>query len=165
MPLRPPVVLDTTVLSNYAASESTGYLVPLLGHPVTVPSVRTELECGWDHGHAFLAAALDTVGTGIEIVAESDDGEPHSDFRERLDRGEADALSAAIGRTGTLATDDAAARDVAEDHGVPVTGSVGLLVLGVHREHISVETANEWLKTWQTERGYYAPVSDVGELL
>jgi len=48
---------------------------------------------------------------------------------------------------------------------VPVTGSIGLLVLGIKREHIDSETADEWLEVWRDERGYYAPVENVTELL
>jgi len=49
--------------------------------------------------------------------------------------------------------------------GVPVTGSVGLLVLGVERGAIASETADDWLDGWREHRGYYAPVESVKELL
>jgi hypothetical protein len=48
---------------------------------------------------------------------------------------------------------------------MPVTGSIGLLVLGIKREHIDSETADEWIDIWRTERGYYAPVESITELL
>lgn len=64
-------------------------------------------------------------------------------LREALDAGEAASLAAAIERGGTLATDDLAARRLATDHGVPVTGSVGWLVLGVERDAGGTATANE----------------------
>lgn len=64
-----------------------------------------------------------------------------------------------------LATDDLAARDAAGEQGVPVTGSVGLLVLGIDRDALDVATADEWLSTWRSERGYYAPVDRFEEVL
>ena len=46
-----------------------------------------------------------------------------------------------------------------------MTGSVGLLVLGIKRDLLDVTTANEWLDTWRTKRGYYAPVERVENVL
>jgi predicted nucleic acid-binding protein len=64
-----------------------------------------------------------------------------------------------------VATDDLAARQVAKNREIPVTGSIGLLVLGVERERIDSETADNWLDAWRKHRGYYAPVESVEELL
>jgi predicted nucleic acid-binding protein len=75
------------------------------------------------------------------------------------------ALRGAVERDGTIATDDLAARRLATELDVPVTGSIGLLVLGIKREHIDSETADEWLEVWRDERGYYAPIESVTELL
>jgi predicted nucleic acid-binding protein len=74
-------------------------------------------------------------------------------------------LRGAVERNGTIATDDLAARRLATELDVSVTGSVGLLVLGIKREHIDSETADEWIDIWRTERGYYAPVESVTELI
>lgn len=68
-------------------------------------------------------------------------------------------------RDGTLATDDLAARRLGDELSVPVTGSVGLLVLGVERGRVDRETADAWFETWRDERGYYAPVDEVGDVL
>jgi predicted nucleic acid-binding protein len=74
-------------------------------------------------------------------------------------------LRGAVEHDGTVATDDLAARRLATELDMPVTGSIGLLVLGIKREHIDSETADEWLEVWRDERGYYAPVESVTELL
>lgn len=62
-------------------------------------------------------------------------------------------------------TDDLAARRVANSRDIPVTGSIGLLVLGVERGLIDTTTADEWLETWRDRRGYYALVESVTEIL
>jgi predicted nucleic acid-binding protein len=165
MDLRTPVFLDTTVLSNYASSDSIDHLVAVLDRPATVPSVRAELEAGRDGNHTFLHRALDELGTGVRVVEERAADGPRARLRERLDRGEADALAAAIRCGGSVATDDMAARNLAHDHDIPVTGSLGLLVLGVRRGIISMETANGWLETWREERGYYSPVSGLSDII
>jgi predicted nucleic acid-binding protein len=78
-------------------------------------------------------------------------------FRERLDAGEAEALRGALEHHGTLTTDDLAARRLADERDVPVTGSIGILVLGIELGHIGSETADEWLDTWREARIYCAP--------
>lgn len=84
---------------------------------------------------------------------------------ERSDTGEADALLAASERDGALATDDLAARRTASEREVPVTGSVGILVLGVRRGVVDLDVAEDWLATWQEVRGYHAPVERVEDVL
>jgi predicted nucleic acid-binding protein len=79
----------------------------------------------------------------------------------RLDPGEAEALVAAHTAGGTLVTDDGPARTLAADYDVTLTGSIGLLVRGIVRYDVSIETADEWLTTWIEERNYYAPVDSV----
>lgn len=48
---------------------------------------------------------------------------------------------------------------------MPVTGSIGLLVLGIERGRIDKETADEWLDMWRDTRGYYAPVESVEDVI
>lgn len=161
-----PVVLDATVLGNFASSESTAQLARFVDQPVTVDAVRRELERGREGGYGFLKDALDCCGDAIPVVrAEEEASARQSDLRDRLDAGEAAALLVADERAGTLATDDLAARDAASERGIPVTGSVGLLALGVRVGALDVDVANEWLTAWRTRRGYYSPIDRIEELL
>lgn len=159
-----PCFLDATVLSNFARTSSTGWLVELLERPAVVPAVRDEHEAGRAFGHEFLEEALDVIGTEVELVEVSETrGSPT--FRDRLDLGESEWVRAAIENDGTLATDDFTARRVAQRHGVAVTGSVGSLVLGIERGRITTGTAVRWLDTWQSERRYYSPIERIPEAL
>lgn len=165
--LHQPVVLDATVLSNFASSQAVDWLVELVDQPAIVPAVRIELQRGHRHGHEFLADAITTVEGRIPLLRERDGPVPFdvTEVDERLDAGEAESLVRAAERDGTLATDDLAARRFATDNDVRVTGSVGLLVVGIEREALDVATADEWLATWRAERGYYAPVDSVAEIV
>lgn len=159
-----PVFLDATVVSNFASTDSIEFLVSVINSPVVVPAVRDEIERGRDFGHGYLAAAVEAFGEDLRLG----DVPPETgtaSLRERLDPGEAEALRGAVEHDGTLATDDLAARRLADDLNVPVTGSIGLLVLGVERGRIDRETADEWLDTWRDTRGYYAPVESIAEVL
>lgn len=162
-----PLFLDTTVLSNFASSESIDWLTTVLDGAVAVPAVRDELDRGREYGHRFLDPAVTELGEEIPLVT-VDDGVPapeRAEIRDRLDSGEAQSLLGAIEREGGLATDDLAARRLAAQHDVPVTGSVGILAFGVRQESLDVSTASAWLAIWRNERGYYAPVERIEDAL
>ena len=169
-----PIVLDTTVLSNYALSNAIEWLVQAVKIPVTVHAVRQELENGVKEGYEYLENAIthmelmDSVPNAPrnKISVVNLGGLPRNDAPEamkKLDRGEAHALYKAWPE-GILATDDLDARKLAKKRDVYVTGSVGLLADGVLRDELSTDTANEWLQTWE-EAGYRSPVESVTELL
>ena len=161
-----PVVLDTTVVSNFASTDSISLLVAILESPVVVPAVRDELERGLETGHEYLDTAVAALDDQLPVRALSSQNEADlQNIHDRLDRGEAESLLEAIEHRGTLATDDLAARKVADQRDVPVTGSIGLLVLGIESDHLDGDTADEWLDTWRARRGYYAPVESVTEIL
>lgn len=157
-----PVFLDATVLSNFASSDAVGFLETILDSPVVVPAVRDEIERGQNLGHEYLTPAVDAFDDELPV---GDRPAEDAAIRKRLDAGEAAALRGALEREGTLATDDLAARRLADELSVPVTGSIGLLVLGIERDQIDQETADGWLDVWRTERGYFAPVESVSEIV
>ena len=161
-----PVVLDTTVVSNFASTDSVSFLVTVLESPVVVPAVRDELERGLDAGHEYLDSAASALDDELPVQHLSYENQADfQDLRSRLDRGEAESLLGAIERRGTLATDDLAARKIADQRDIPITGSIGLLVLGVRSDQLDHTTVDEWLETWRERRGYYAPVESVTEIL
>lgn len=116
--LRRPVVLDTTVLSNFASVESVEWLVDFLDDPVVPPAVEEEIERGRRHGHSFLSDVTDVLGDEL-IRVTPNETTTRSIIRERLDPGEAESLVLAVEQDGTLATDDLAARELAREHDVP----------------------------------------------
>lgn len=138
----PPVILDATVLSNFASTDAIEVLVEMLESPAVVPTVIDEINEGRDFGYEYLTVAVETFGEGIQILdVEPADGTPK--IHDRLDAGEAESLLTAIEQRGTLATDDLAARQVADERNRPVIGSIGLLVLAVKRRRIDQSTAEE----------------------
>ncbi len=167
-PVLRPVILDATVLSNFASTESVTWLLSTINGLTTVPAVERELRQGVNLGHNYLSDALKAVERDqIEVYEDAPEQleRSYSDIRDRLDPGEAEAFVAADRTGGTLVTDDGAARSLASASDIHLTGSIGLLVRGVVRGDLSVGTADNWLTTWINERGYYAPVDSVSEVL
>lgn len=151
-----PTVLDTTVLSNFAAVDRIGLLTEL-PRVATTPVVRDELRAGADT-HQYLTVALDALGEDVPVCSPTKpESELESELTERIDPGEAQALAVAEARGGTIVTDDGDARSLARRHDVPVTGSIGVLVRSVERGNLEFDAADQSLKRWIDEYGFRAP--------
>ena len=81
-----------------------------------------------------------------------------------LDPGEASCLALAISRGLILVTDDLAARQLAQERDVPLTGTVGILLALVRDGALSLTEANAILAE-MIERRYRSPVDRLDELI
>jgi predicted nucleic acid-binding protein len=61
-------------------------------------------------------------------------------------------------------SDDRKARRVAQDHGVEISGTLGLLKLAVEEGTLSIGEADEVLNR-MIDGGYYSPIRSIDELL
>lgn len=173
-----PVILDSTVLSNYASSNSVDWLTSTYDGLMTVPVVQKEIYKGYKNGKDFLGTALDAMNSSEIHIAKNvgemyDRSELRGEYSRTLDEGEAQALfCAGLQRVVAgekieriLATDDLQARKEAKECDIPVTGSIGLLVRGIDDNQISVATADTWLDTWSNKRDFYSPIDEISEIL
>lgn len=163
-----PVVLDATVLSNFASTDSIAWLTATFDELVTVPAVKNELQQGIEVGYEHLTPALRAIEDGaitIDEAAPAELEQAYPNIRDRLDPGEAEAFVTADRSDGTLVTDDGTARQLASASDIKLTGSIGLLVRGVAQNELTIETADIWLATWIDERNYYAPIESVSDVL
>ena len=106
---------------------------------------------------------LDVIEKQLDVIGV--DGDPDDEILDSVDYGKAYALSAASVEDGTLATDDLAAREIADERGIPVTGSIGLLIRLVRRDAFTVDEADAVLERWIEGSRYFSPVESVRELL
>lgn len=163
--------LDTSVLANLARADLVGVVPATVANPRTSYAVQSELDAGIGAGYDDLARALDWLRDPLDpeespgiTVAGSLVRQRKPELRERLAASDASVLYQAWAANVPLATDDRDVRAVADSYGVPVTGSLGLVVRAVERGELSVETADAALETWRTE-GYTVPVDGVADLL
>lgn len=157
--LRSPVVLDATVLSNFAVTDDLGLFRAIPARFVTVGTVADELRAGVDAGYDHLGRAIDA--TAVITI----DGSPDRDVLDELDNGEAYALHAAQNRTGTLATDDHPARELATQRDIELTGSIGILLRLVLCDELTVDEADAILEQWIEDARYRSPVESITEVL
>ena len=165
------VIVNTTVISNFASIGQLDVLRQLYGSLAMSTEVYDEIQAGLGDGYRF----YEGIEQWVEPLAEG--GWKHLTslshaqelryFRElpaRLHRGEMASLAIARHRGWLLLTDDRAARTEATRLGVPVSGSLGCLVLGVERHLCSLSQANSWLQE-MIHQGYHSPVTDLAPLL
>jgi predicted nucleic acid-binding protein len=156
-----PVLLDNTVLVNFAAAERPDLVLQTWpGAVCTTPAVRHEYR----------------QGVANDVLPESAWGQlPLCELTEeevtfagrlsaRLGAGERTCLALAYRRDGLFVSDDADARAEARDHEIPVTGTLGILAQVVDEGMISIEEGNRLLAR-MIEAGYRSPVDRLDTLL
>ena len=153
------VLLDTTVLSNFAHIERVDLLRLVLPDAATTPQVVAEFAEGIASGRVPKCnlAWLDVVNlTPLE---------ERIFLRTRMVLGDGEAFRIAVAseRKASLFSDDLDARRYARRHGVPVSGTLGVFSLLVSRQHLSVKEADECLQG-MIAHGYRSPIGSAAEL-
>lgn len=156
-----PVILDTTVLSNFAHVQRPD-LVYLLWPNLTrtTPAAMEEYAAGVRSG-----AVPPDIWRDLELVELT----PEEDrlalsLAPGLGRGERICLAVAIERKAILVTDDRRARQLASALGVQTTGTIGILLGCIREGLIALEEANGLLQR-MIDRGYRAPTLDLRRYL
>ena len=165
-------IFDTTVLSNFAAIAQMALLEKLYrGLAWTTLMVSDEIRRGLDAGYQHLQAVEQQLTTTnpagwlrVLTLEKPDEQRLYVDLGRSLDPGEASCLALAISRGLILATDDLAARRLATGHGVPLTGTLGILIRLVREHQLSLETANRFLADMIAMR-YRSPVKTLDDLI
>jgi len=162
MPPSPPspVLLDNTVLSNFAHIDQHDLVMNLWLSCATTLEAWQEFRAGITIGklpkNAWKGLAL------IELTANERD--LSNDLSDALGLGERTCIAVAKYRNGMFVTDDRKARQVALELEVKVTGTLGILVVAMERRKITLEEANQLLAE-MISRGYRSPVENVDSLL
>ena len=165
-------ILDATVISNFAAVERFDLLRLALGTVHLAVAVYGEVQRGIEDGYEFLRAvdaelAPHHVDGWIRLtdLEDEEEHEAYARLRTRVQSGEAASLAIAAHRMWTVATDDRAARRIAAEVGVSITGTLGILLQLIERDDLSLEEANQLLGLMIDRAGYRSPVADLGVLL
>ncbi len=165
------IIVNTTVLSNFAAIAQLDLLRRLYGHIYIPTEVYQEIRGGLEEGYRFYQGIDRLIHPLAENgwirligVSEEDELRLFDELLQRLHQGEAACLVIAHHRDWVLLTDDLAARREADRLGVRKSGSVGCLVLSVERGLCTLEEANRWLSE-MIAQDYRSPVTDLTLLL
>lgn len=161
------IVVDTTVLSNLARANQTNLLKKIHGQIIVPSQVHEEILKGIAAGYDFLEEADKIVETDWVKVVVLEDGRERTLFRKLLDMvgyGEAARIAIAKERSLVFFSDNRKARRVAQDHGVKISGTLGMLELLVEEGKLSIGEADAVLSR-MIQGGYRSPVQSLKELV
>lgn len=150
-------IADTTVISNFALINRIDVLKNTI-KAFTTEEVVEELRICAEKG-------IFEFDFDIEIIS-MNDKERLTFFRltEKFGRGEASCLAIGMHRKVSILTDDFDARKFAQRTGVPVSGTIGVLVNAIERGIISKGEGNELLHR-MIKKGFYSPFETFDRLL
>ena len=148
------VLLDTTILTNFARVGLTQVMTDLWGEQVctTVDALR-------EYGTGISAAGLAPLAwhqLNILTLTPEEENIAAAQF-ERLGLGERTCLAVAINRGCIIATDDKPARRAAHHHGIQLIGKIGISRTCVKHGLVSNSEAQTFLEK-MIAAGYYSPV-------
>ena len=159
--MTPPIVLDNTVLTNFALVNRADWVIDLLGDDAwTTTAALGEYEAGVAGG-VLPPAVWPTL---VVVTPTSEETLLAHSLLPRLGLGERTCLAVALLRQAILASDDRRARRMARQQGVPVTGTIGLLVIGVQHQRWSLTEANAALAQ-MIALGFRSPVTMLDDLI
>jgi predicted nucleic acid-binding protein len=155
------VLVDNTTLTNFALVARPELLLDLFGADcATTKAVMAEYHAGI----VSRGMPLDSWEGLKQLVLQPIEQEFADQLPPQLGRGERSCLAIAIHRQALFVSDDAKARLVAQQHGVIVTGTIGVLVLNVRLGQLMLAEGNAILSR-MIAQGYHSPVTVLDDLL
>lgn len=160
-------VLDTTVIVNFGRSNALWLVERSLPSPVIVvdaviSEVRYPIATVAELQRALSAGWLSTYR--LTTDDEIDWMRKLRAWKPRLGLGEAESLAVCLAHGWSLATDDRDARRIARDHGIVVTGTIGILIGAVEDAIIDRSLAEALFQRMRSE-GFHAPITQLSDLL
>jgi predicted nucleic acid-binding protein len=155
------VLLDNTALTNFALVGRPDLVLALWGPDcATTTAVMDEYQAGIANrglpAHIWDDLAQLELQPAEEAFAEQ--------LPPQLGSGERTCIAIAVHRQGLFVCDDADARRVARQHGVMLTGTIGILVLNVRQGNLTLAAGNAIL-TDMIAHGYHSLITALDDLL
>lgn len=155
------LILDNTVLTNFALVGRSDLVFVLTQ---TGCSTTTAVMQEYTQGIMSRGLAADAWQNLASLALSPAEAALADALPRYLGLGERSAIALAVKRHGLLATDDAAARRVAQQNGVGVTGTLGLLALAVRQNLLNLTEGNRLLAAMMAQ-GYRSPLARLNDLV
>ena len=153
--------LDNTILSNFALIGKISLLRLAVGKLAAAP---TQVITEYTRGVEKKRVPPTDWDWLTKVTLLSDERLLYQQLLERVNAGEAACLAVAFHRNGRILTDDRDARKLAAQMRIPVSGTLGVLVRLIQRNHVTLDEANEMLRQ-MIAQGYRSPTNKLDELL
>ncbi|MEA3397983.1 MAG: hypothetical protein U9R05_11020 [Chloroflexota bacterium] len=166
-----PVIANTTIISNFAASGRVELLHTLWNILYIPEQVYDEIQAGLLLGYDFYADIHSLIYPFSEngwlyltSLHSSDEFRLFGELTSTLHSGEAACLSIAAHRQWTFLSDDKAARRAGASLNIPVSGTLGVLLALVKHGQLALTEADTMLIR-MIQAGYFSPVFSLREIL
>jgi len=161
------IVVNATVLSNLARADRIRILKELFDRIVVPMQVYEEILRGIEAGYTFLKTVDEIVEEenwmNLEPLKSKKERGLFKDLLETVGYGEAAGIAIAKERALLFSSDDKIARKRAKEHGVKVSGTLGILLIAIEEGKLSTEEADEVLQE-MIKGGYRSPIQSMKEL-
>lgn len=159
--MTPPILLDNTILTNFALVNRVDLVFKLWGtNCTTTTAVMTEYQTGVTSGLLPANAWIRL----IPLMLDETETRFATSLPPRLGAGERTCIAVAVHRKALFVSDDRDARLAAKKNGIPVTGTLGVLASCVHEGYISLSEGN-FLLTQMIKFGYRSPFASLDSLV
>jgi predicted nucleic acid-binding protein len=156
------VLADNTILSNFVLIGREDILNKVFKNSLfTTEEVVEEIQQGENRG---VLPKGDWRWVKVLKVETAQEKFLFQLFSLSLGKGESSCLSIATTRNCKMLTDDLDARKLAQRKGIPVSGTIGVLVAAVRRGILSSDESNAMLSK-MIDKGYFSPVERLDELI
>ena len=129
------IIFDTDILSIFAKINRLELIKKLFRTIHITPMIREELAVPLEYGYGFPQEILDKSAVIIPTLEEIGQ---YNEFKVRLGKGEAEAISVAKNRKLLFATNDRIAQKVAKENGVGVISLQAILKALVKRQILTL---------------------------
>ena len=165
------VIANTTVISNFASVRQLELLHSLLVEVYISTEVYGEIQDGITEGIEHYQGIEEDIypfslDGWLHLTSLQGDDELRlfNSLPAALHRGESSCLAIASARGWAFITDDSRARKAARSLGIPISGTLGLLIEAVKADLLSVSEVDNLLHE-MILLGYRSPHSTVSELM
>ncbi len=153
------IIVDTTTLSNFSLINRLDILAAVIGKICTTKKVIEEIKVCTARN---VLPGVDLSQVEIIDLTE-DDKLLFSRLNEMFGKGEASCLAVCMSHGLKILTDDMDARKFAQRMGIPVSGTIGVLVSATGKGIISRQEADDLLSE-MIDKGFYSPIKRLDEL-
>lgn len=156
------VIVNNTVISNFAIVGRLDLLQKLIGKIYITPEVLEEISDGIKEGHLFLKEVKRIIDENDWILIKELEIEEliiYKRLSQRLGIGESSCLAIAYTKWSFF-SDDKSARNYARENNISLGGTFGLLISTIDEHILSKYQANELLQIMRKNR-YRSPYPDI----
>jgi len=156
------IIFDTNILSIFAKISRLELIKKLFGAIYITPMIKEELIVPLEYGYEF---PKDVLGSSSVVIPTTEELGTYNEFKVRLGKGEAEAISIAKNRNLLFATNDKVAQKVAKENGVGIISLQAILNTLVKRQILTLDELNEIINDIRLRDNLVIPEAEIEKIL